>query len=256
MCYVRSQCATPLFFGRPATVNDCLFFLGSYPDTAEASNPLSGFHSSSRRGSSHQSQTGRLRKAMAKRFQPLMALTSKVRSTISCAEKCGETRAHTSSRTRASATAVSASAHSSAGRGAALRPAEKPDLSTLERSFTLRTGDGFVDNFGLSLLTRVAEAAPGIQLGFIPNLDCDSTALRDCMVDLETGVLGSSMGPEIRVKALFCDRFIGVVRSGHALCDAEITPSSFAAGRKIGLSRRGVLHGPVDEALATLGLPA
>lgn len=137
---------------------------------------------------------------------------------------------------------------------AALRPAEKPDLATLERSFTLRTGEGFVENFGPSLLTRIAVAAPGIRLGFVPKVDRDSSALRDGTIDLETGVLGSGMGPEIRVQALFRDRFIGVVHTGHALCGADITPASFAAGRHIGLSRRGVPHGPVDEALAALGL--
>ncbi len=137
---------------------------------------------------------------------------------------------------------------------AALRPVEAPNLATLERSFTLRTGEGFVENFGPSLLARVAQAAPGIRLGFVPKLDRDSNALRDGTVDLETGVLGSGMGPELRVQALFRDRFIGVVRAGHPLCGEEITPSSFAAGRHIGLSRRGVPHGPVDDALAALGL--
>lgn len=137
---------------------------------------------------------------------------------------------------------------------AALRPVEAPDLATQERSFTLRTGEGFVENFGPSLLARVAQAAPGIRLGFVPKLDRDSNALRDGTVDLETGVLGSGMGPELRVQALFRDRFIGVVRAGHPLCGEEITPSSFAAGRHIGLSRRGVPHGPVDDALAALGL--
>lgn len=137
---------------------------------------------------------------------------------------------------------------------AALRPAKKPELATLERSFTLRTGDGFVENFGPSLLTRVAEAAPGIRLSFLPKYDRDSSALREGTVDLETGVLGSGMAPEIRVQALFRDRFIGVVRAEHPLCGAEISPSSFAAGRHIGLSRRGVPHGPVDEALTLLGL--
>lgn len=137
---------------------------------------------------------------------------------------------------------------------AALRPADKPDLATLERSFTLRSSEGFVENFGPPLLASLAAQAPGVRLDFVPKLDRDSRALRDGMVDLETGVLGTGMGPEIRVQALFRDRFIGVVRSGHPLCDGEITPALFAAGRHIGLSRRGVPHGPVDDALAALGL--
>lgn len=137
---------------------------------------------------------------------------------------------------------------------ATLRPVRKPDFATLERRFTLRAGEGFVENFGPPLLARMAEAAPGIRLDFVPKSGRDSDALRDGTVDLETGVLGRGMGPEIRVQALFRDRFIGVVRAGHALCGAEMTPALFAAGRHLGLSRRGVPHGPVDQALAVLGL--
>src|SRR5436190_11086139 len=37
-----------------------------------------------------------------------------------------------------------------------LRPAEKPDLSNLARTFTLRTSDGFAENFGPALLARIA----------------------------------------------------------------------------------------------------
>jgi len=137
---------------------------------------------------------------------------------------------------------------------AALRPAETPDLATVERHFTLRTSEGFVENFGPPLLARLAEAAPGVRLGFVPKVERESSALRDGTADLETGVLGRGMGPEIRVQALFRDRFLGVVREGHPLCSAEITPARFAAGRHIGLSRHGVPHGPVDEALDALGL--
>ncbi|HRP25094.1 LysR family transcriptional regulator [Thauera sp.] len=135
-----------------------------------------------------------------------------------------------------------------------LRPATKPDLAALERCFTLRTSEGFVENFGPLLLERVAAMAPGVRLSFVPKLDRGPGALRDGTVDLETGVLGRGMGPEIRVQALFRDRFIGVVRAGHPLCAIEITPALYAAGRHIGLSRHGVPHGPIDEALGVLGL--
>src|SRR5512135_1516973 len=39
---------------------------------------------------------------------------------------------------------------------AVLRPVAAPDLSTLVRSFTLRTSDGFVETFGPRLMARVA----------------------------------------------------------------------------------------------------
>ena len=52
-------------------------------------------------------------------------------------------------------------------------------------------------------------------------------------VDLETGVVGKTTGPEVRAQALFRDRFIGVVRMGHPLSKGKITPSRYAAGRHI-----------------------
>ena len=137
---------------------------------------------------------------------------------------------------------------------AVLRPAGKPDLKSVERTFTLRTSEGFVENFGPPLIARVSDAAPGIRLSFVPKLDRESSALRDGTVDLETGVIGSGMGPEIRVQALFRDRFVGVVRAGHPLSRGTVTPARYAAGRHIGLSRRGMPHGPIDDALGELGL--
>ncbi|MGZ5276263.1 MAG: LysR family transcriptional regulator, partial [Caldimonas sp.] len=81
---------------------------------------------------------------------------------------------------------------------AALRPVGTLDLGQLERTFTLRTSEGFVENFGARLLARVREDAPGVRLRFLPKLDKDSAPLRDGTVDLETGVVGKTAGPEVR----------------------------------------------------------
>ena len=137
---------------------------------------------------------------------------------------------------------------------AVLRPAEKLKLKQLVRTFALRTREGFVENFGPALIARVGQEAPGVRLCFVQKLDKDSTPLRDGTVDLETGVVGRATAPELRVQALFRDRFIGVVRAGHPLSRGEITPSRYAAGRHIGVSRRGLGAEPVDEALVPLGL--
>jgi DNA-binding transcriptional LysR family regulator len=137
---------------------------------------------------------------------------------------------------------------------AVLRPAETPNLRQLVRTFTLRTSDGFVENFGPDLIARVGEEAPGVQLRFVQKPDKDSAPLRDGTVDLETGVVGEKASPELHTRALFQDRFIGVVRMGHPLSQGRITPARYAAGRHIGISRRGLGKGPIDEALSPLGL--
>lgn len=135
-----------------------------------------------------------------------------------------------------------------------LRPAGRPDLQTLTRTFTIRTSDGFVENFGASLVTRVAADAPGVRLRFVQKADKDSTPLRDGIVDLETGVIASTTGPEIRTQALFRDRLIGVVRVGHELAGGEVTPSRYADARHVLVSRAGRERGAVDDALESLGL--
>jgi DNA-binding transcriptional LysR family regulator len=137
---------------------------------------------------------------------------------------------------------------------AVLRPAERPDLRRLVRTFVLRTSEGFVENFGPRLLARVGDEAPGVLLRFVQKPDKDSAPLREGAVDLETGVVGEEAGPELRVQALFRDRFVGVVRSGHRLARGKMTPARYAAGRHVVVSRRGLEKGPVDDALHALGL--
>jgi DNA-binding transcriptional LysR family regulator len=137
---------------------------------------------------------------------------------------------------------------------AVLRPSEMLNLKQLDRTFTLRTSEGFVENFGPELIARVSEEAPGARLCFVQKPDKDSTALRDGIVDLETGVVGKTTAQELRVQTLFRDRFIGAVRLGHPFSQGEVSPSRFAAGRHIGVSRRGLDEGPIDEALKPLGL--
>jgi DNA-binding transcriptional LysR family regulator len=137
---------------------------------------------------------------------------------------------------------------------AVLRPAKKLNLKKLLRTFTLRTSEGFVETFGPALIARVAAEAPGVMLRFVQKPDKDSTPLREGAVDLETGVISQTTGPEVRVQALFRDRFVGVVRAGHPLRKGSITPARYAGGQHISVSRRGPDKGPIDEALNQLGL--
>lgn len=137
---------------------------------------------------------------------------------------------------------------------AVLRPLQRLDLGMLERAFTLRCSDGFVENFGTALIERVAAEAPGVRLRFVQKIGKDSTALREGSVDLETGVVSPAMGPEIRTQALFRDRWIGVVREGHALIGTTPTPEAFAQARHVAVSRNATASGPIDDALAALGL--
>ncbi|MCS0495664.1 LysR family transcriptional regulator [Ancylobacter sp. MQZ15Z-1] len=137
---------------------------------------------------------------------------------------------------------------------AVLRPAGSAlDLASLERTFTLRAGEGFVELVAAPLATRIASAAPHVRLRFVPKPDKDAEPLRDGRIDLEIGVLGTS-APELRTQLLFRDGFVGVARLGHPLLAAPVTAERYAACRHVVASRRGDFAGPVDEALAQAGL--
>jgi len=138
---------------------------------------------------------------------------------------------------------------------AVLRPSTtEPDFSTLQRTFTIRANDGFVEAFAASLIAAATAAAPLVRLRFAPKPEKTAAYLRDGSADLEIGVLGE-MGPEVRVQALFRDRFLGVVRQGHPLTmERHVTAERYTAFGHVIASRRGRTNGPVDEALAALGL--
>ncbi|MFW9078821.1 LysR family transcriptional regulator [Pseudomonas sp. P2757] len=137
---------------------------------------------------------------------------------------------------------------------AVLRPAEVLDLKQLQRTFTLRSSDGFVETFAAALLARIASDAPNVRLRFVQKTDKDSTLLRDGRVDLETGVVSDNTDDSLHSRILFRDRFIGVVREGHALSAVKLSAKRYAAGGHVLVSHRGRNSGPIDEALQALGL--
>lgn len=138
---------------------------------------------------------------------------------------------------------------------AVLRPSSSQlNLATLERTFILRSNDGFVVAFGALLIAAASAVAPGVCLRFAPKPEKSGNYLRDGRVDLEIGVLGE-MGPEIRLQTLFRDRFVGVVRKGHPLeHEKVISAQAYASFGHVVVSRRASTHGPVDEALEEVGL--
>jgi DNA-binding transcriptional LysR family regulator len=127
------------------------------------------------------------------------------------------------------------------------------DIAALERTFTVRANEGFVDLFSASLVAAITAAAPHVRLRFAPKPDKDARPLREGHIDLDIGVLGVS-APEMRAQLIFRDDFIGTVRAGHPLLTGPVSAERYAACRHVVASRRGAFAGPVDDALAELGL--
>ncbi|MFC6593855.1 LysR family transcriptional regulator [Kitasatospora paranensis] len=131
--------------------------------------------------------------------------------------------------------------------------AGRVDLRTLSRRFTVLAHEAFAAAHGADLFARAAAEAPGVRLHFLGESHVDAPSLRSGAADLEVGVIDTT-APEVHVEHLYDDRMMAVVRTGHPLLDGPLTPARFAAGEHLGVSRRGRLHGPIDTALAELGL--
>lgn len=138
---------------------------------------------------------------------------------------------------------------------AVLSPAHhRFDCATLQQSFIVRAGEGFIDLLGAALVDRIHRAAPGVQLRFTPKPDWAAQPLREGAVDLEIGTLRTS-APEMRTRLLFRDRYVGVCRSGHpVLGGAGISVEHWTAYGHVATSRTGEMDSPVDAALESLGL--
>jgi DNA-binding transcriptional LysR family regulator len=137
---------------------------------------------------------------------------------------------------------------------AVLRPSVELDPGALDRTFTIRTSEGFVETFGPALLRRIREDAPLVRLRFLPKDERDTAQLRDGSVDLETGIVRGTSGPELRAHGLFRDRFVGVARAGHPLARRPVDTAGYTGARHVVVWRRGRERGPVDRALDDRGL--
>lgn len=117
------------------------------------------------------------------------------------------------------------------------------DLAALRRTFRIRANEAFVEVFGATLIAAVAAQAPLVRLHFSGKPDRKSAYLRNGDADLEIGVV-EEMGPEVRVRALFRDRYVGVVRAGHPLADGgDVTAVRYAAFAHVATPHgTGVVH--------------
>ncbi|MFI6401205.1 LysR family transcriptional regulator [Streptomyces sp. NPDC050548] len=133
-------------------------------------------------------------------------------------------------------------------------PGWDTDLRAVSRTFTIIGHDALAALYGARLFARAAAEAPGIRIRFLAESHVDAPVLRQGTADLEVGVVDAT-APEVHHELLHEDRMVGVVRAGHPLLEGELTPERFAGeADHLIVSRRGKLHGPVDAALAELGL--
>ncbi|MBD1601901.1 LysR family transcriptional regulator [Pseudomonas typographi] len=136
-----------------------------------------------------------------------------------------------------------------------LRPqVSEVDIASVEATFTVRASESFMEWLCAPVVTAVNQLAPGIRLSFETRPGKDAQPLRDGLVDLEIGRLGTS-APEIRTRFLFQDAYVGVVRIGHPiLASTPVTLERFAAFNHVAALQEAHAIEPLNRVLAAMGL--
>jgi len=136
---------------------------------------------------------------------------------------------------------------------AVLTPVQTLHLDSLDRTFTLRCHDALGTLLAPALTTTIARDAPNVRIRFLAEPAGDVTDLARGHTDLEVGATRPAR-PEIAAEVLGSDRVVAVFRAGHPFAEGELTLARFAAAGHVTVSRRGRLHGVLDEVLAAHGL--
>jgi DNA-binding transcriptional LysR family regulator len=136
---------------------------------------------------------------------------------------------------------------------AVLTPPRTLNLDALDRVFTIRGHDALACALAPPLTAAIAAAAPGVQVRLLAEPSADAEDLARGHTDLEIGAAGPSR-PEIAAETIGTDRMAAVFRAGHPLAAGELTPERLADADHVTVSRRGRLHGVIDDALAERGL--
>jgi DNA-binding transcriptional LysR family regulator len=129
------------------------------------------------------------------------------------------------------------------------------DPGTARRRFVIATSD-YVEIILLpGLISRLAEDAPGVDLLVRSVEGGADDELRRGEIDLVLTVhQDGAEGGALRGVRLFDDDFVCMMRAGHPLAEGALDVARFASARHALIAPGGRPGGPVDRALAELGL--
>ncbi|HEX4448953.1 MAG TPA: LysR family transcriptional regulator [Polyangiaceae bacterium] len=127
------------------------------------------------------------------------------------------------------------------------------DARSIERTFVIATSDLFEQELTARLVRRIGELAPGINLA-VQAIRTDLAGL------LESGRVDLVIAPPVALppglnsRFLFEDVFMCAARKGHPRVKKKLTLQLFTELPHIQIAPGGLPGGPVDDALAALGL--
>lgn len=134
-----------------------------------------------------------------------------------------------------------------------LSPGDEFDPITINHTFTVQVSELFLASVAAPLIELLQRESPGVTVVFVPEALEGTDAMRRGDVDVELGVL-AHLDPETHHQSLMSTPLLGVARRANPLFDGPIDAARFADAAHVGVSRQGKRHGPIDDALASLGL--
>lgn len=123
----------------------------------------------------------------------------------------------------------------------------------LARTFTIRCHDALLPSLARALLISLREQAPAVAVRFLAEHPSDIEDPKQGPIDLD---IGSAKGhvSDHREERIAEDVLALALRRDHACAKRRLSAERFANAEHVLVSRRGRLHDPLDEALATQGL--
>ncbi len=136
---------------------------------------------------------------------------------------------------------------------AVLTPVHDLDLARLNRHFTVRGHDALLGVLAAPLIARTGATAPNVRLSLLAEPSADQRDPTRGHVDLEIGASEPDR-PEISSEVVGTDRMVLALRRGHPLAKGKVDADKLGRMSFVTVSRRGRLHGAVDDAFAERGL--
>jgi DNA-binding transcriptional LysR family regulator len=134
-----------------------------------------------------------------------------------------------------------------------LQPAMSLDPINLKRRFVIRADDSIIAVLALPLMERVQMSAPGVDIDFLRDDFNYVTQLRNGELDFRIGVHAEEHR-DTQSEVLLTDRFVAIVHKDHALAGRRLTTRKFANAHHVTVSPVGKRTGPIDVALAEIGM--
>lgn len=141
------------------------------------------------------------------------------------------------------------------GAAHALLAARQPfDPATAERTFRIASSDAIHNSVSVPLAARLRKLAPNCRLALLP---ADRHRLEEQMsageIDLAL-VTPQAMPPSLKVRSIYEEQFLCVMRRGHPLAGVPLDLDAFCAQDHLLVSTSGGgFAGAVDAALAKVG---